>query len=160
MFIIFENIIRNQQMKSFLFTAFAAFMLLIPTMSQAEMHETMKKNAMMKNDMTAPKVIAALFYADWCGSCQILDPNVKKARGKAGLDSTDVLFITFDLTNEKTRHQSVLLANALGMGDYFAQNEGKTGYLVLFNAESKELVKKIKKDMDAGQIADAIKTNI
>jgi thiol-disulfide isomerase/thioredoxin len=111
-------------------------------------------------DGVKPAVYAVAFHADWCGSCKVLAPHVEKARAKADLDNMDVLFVKLDLTDSTTRHQSGLLASALGMGDYYAANDGKTGFMLLVDPATGKEVGKINKDMDASQITALIEKTI
>ena len=114
----------------------------------------------VKGSNSKAALYAVSFHADWCGSCKILEPNVIKARGKADLDNQNVLFVKLDLTNATKRHQSELMAGALGIGDFFAKNNGKTGFVLLVDSASGKVVGKLTKDMDAGQIAKTIKKNL
>ena len=102
-------------------------------------------------------IYAVAFHADWCGSCKILGPNITKARGKADLDNQNVLFVKLDLTNAATRHQSSLMASALGIDDFYKNNAGKTGFVLLIDAKTGETLAKLNKDMDATQIVATIK---
>ncbi len=103
-----------------------------------------------------PKLYGILFYADWCGSCKILDPQIEKARGKADLDNEDVLFVRLDLTDAATRHQASLLASALGIGEFYDANAGKTGFMLLADPATGAELGRLNKDMDSGQITVAI----
>lgn len=107
---------------------------------------------------------AVAFHADWCGSCKIVGPNLVKARGKAGLDEKNVLFVKLDLTNPTTRHQSSLLASAIGLGEYYKENAGKTGYVLLVKSDDdgddSEIVGKLTKDMDANAMIAKITENL
>ena len=109
---------------------------------------------------SAKHIYAVAFHADWCGSCKILDPNMIKARGQADLDNQNVLFVNLDLTNATTRHQSYLMASALGIGDFYKTNAGKTGFVLLVDSKTSDVLGKITKDMDAKQIATTIKQNL
>ena len=105
------------------------------------------------------KITAVAFHADWCGSCQKIGPQLEKARGQADLDNMDVLFVKLDLTNATTRHQSALLASAIGLGDFYKENNGKTGFVLLVN-ENGEHVGKITKEHSSKDIIDLIKSKL
>jgi len=108
----------------------------------------------------SPTLYAVTFHADWCGSCAVLNPEMIKARGKSDLDNQNVLFITLDLTDETTSHQAGLMASALGIGDFYAKNAGKTGFVLLVNAATGEELGRLTKAMDADQIASTINEKI
>lgn len=129
-------------MKTFITRCFLALALLSPQFALADTHEA--------------ELYVVKFHADWCGSCRVLGPNIEKARGKAGLDDNAVLFVTLDLTDTTKRNQAGLLASAIGLGDFYKENNGKTGYALLVDAETGETKGRLTKDMDAGKIIDAI----
>ena len=129
-------------MKQVISVSFALILMLMAPFSMA--------------DAQNPKVLGVLFYADWCGSCRILDPKIEKARGKADLDNQDILFVRLDLTDATSRHQAELLASKLGLGEVYSENAGKTGFMVLFDGSSGKPIARLTKDMDADQIITAI----
>jgi len=98
-----------------------------------------------------PERIAALFYADWCGSCKVLDPKVKEARAELAED-TKTLFVTFDLTDEATRAQSAMLAEALGLDTVYEAHAPKTGYLLVLDAAHKSVLHKVTKTDEVATI--------
>lgn len=112
------------------------------------------------NAGAAPKLMAVQFHADWCGSCAKIEPQLNKARGKADLDNQDVLFVKLDLTNGTTRNQSALLASAIGLGEFYKENNGKTGFVLLVNGSTGEHVGKITKEHDSGKIIDLIESKL
>ena len=97
-------------------------------------------------DIAKPRFLAVTFHADWCGSCLALAPKIEKARAKANLDQTDVLFVKLDLTDDNTTHQASLLAQSLGIGALFEHNNGKTGYVAVIEASSGTIISKITKN--------------
>lgn len=108
-----------------------------------------------------PAVYGVLFYADWCGSCKALDPKITQARQDAKLDTMDILFVTLDLTDDVTKHQASLMAATLGISDVYEGNAGKTGFMLLLNAENGEklsqLTNSLETDVIAVRIQEAVK---
>ncbi|MCI0387850.1 MAG: thioredoxin domain-containing protein [Acidobacteria bacterium] len=90
-----------------------------------------------------PKVLGVLFYADWCGSCKALEPKLDQV--KRGFQGQPILFTRFDLTDDFTNDQSARYAALLGLENYYRENAGKTGYMLLIDAQSKKLLGKITK---------------
>ena len=80
----------------------------------------------------APKIIVVKFHADGCGACKAMGPVFTDLRNK--LDGRPVLFVELDLTNATTRHQSMLLASALGLGRALKEHPG-TGFILLFDEQ-------------------------
>ena len=111
-------------------------------------------------DSGEPEVYGVLFYADWCGSCKILDPAIQKARGQSDLDNDPVLFVRLDLTDATRRYQAGLMASALGLGEFYDRNAGATGFLLLVDAETKEVIKRLTKTMDAKSITEEVRSAI
>ncbi len=94
-------------MKKLVFPALLIMTFILPLQVQAEaaFHKT-------------PELIGVLYYADWCGSCKTLDPQIEKARGKAGLDDMPIVFVRMDLTDKITSAQSAMLASSMGLPKY------------------------------------------
>ncbi len=116
--------------------------------------------ALAANETQEPEVLGVLFYADWCGSCKVLEPEIDKARGKADLDNEAVLFVRLDLTDATRSHQASMLASSLGLGEAFAQKAGATGFMLLVDAETKEVISMVTRKSDAAAIADQVKAAI
>lgn len=91
--------------------------------------------------VATPKIIAIKFHADWCGYCKAMGGVYEEMQAK--FDQQPVLWITLDQTRENGRKQSEYLARALNMSDIWAENGGKTGFILLVNAESREVVGKL-----------------
>ena len=93
-------------------------------------------------ELPKPKIIAVYFYADWCPNCKILSPLLDQARKEGDLDTKAILFVKLNLTDSSTIHQSILLAQGLGIAPYMQQQGSSTGYVALLSADTKkELVR-------------------
>lgn len=101
----------------------------------------------------SPKVIAAKFHADYCGSCKAIAPAYKDAMSEHA--DSDVLFVVMDKTDEATSNQARLMAEALDIERIYAEQK-KTGYVLLIDAKSKEVKGKLLKTHSAKQMAAAI----
>ena len=105
----------------------------------------------------APQILAVKFHGDWCGSCKKMGPVFTDLQNK--LDGLPVLFVTLDLTNNTTRHQSSLMASALGLGRAYVENPG-TGFILLIDSKSRQVVKKLTANMTLKEMAVEIQTLI
>ena len=103
-----------------------------------------------------PDRIAILMYADWCGSCKILDPKLKAVQPE--FERGNILFVRFDLTDDATKHQSRLLAQALGVGELYEKNGGKTGYLAIVDRASGQSIERISKDHSEAEIRASLRS--
>jgi len=89
----------------------------------------------------APKIIAIKFHADWCGFCKAMGSTFEELQAK--FDTLPVLYLVLDHTREYNRKQSAYLAYALDLADVWAEFGGKTGFILLINAKTKQVVTKL-----------------
>ena len=105
-------------------------------------------------DDDAPAIIAVKFHADWCGYCKAMGPVFEELQAK--YDKQPVLYVTFDQTREFNRQQSQYLAATMGLDDAWTQHGGKTGFILLIDAASKKVVKRLNHEMTLKQIGAAM----
>jgi len=101
-------------------------------------------------EVDGPAVIGALFYSDTCGSCKVLDPKITAARET--MADSPVLFVTFDHSNEATKNQAILLADRLGLEEIYASQKKASGFLLLIDAKTGEVIETITKSASAADI--------
>ena len=94
-------------------------------------------------DLAEPQKIAVYFYADWCANCKVLSPKLEEVKTENDLLKSETLFVKMDLTDKARIHQSILLAQALGIGDFLKQQGSATGYVAVLDAKSHEEVARI-----------------
>ncbi|MEW6213288.1 MAG: thioredoxin family protein [Acidobacteriota bacterium] len=97
-----------------------------------------------------PGLLAVLFYADWCNSCKILEPKLNQV--KREFQDKSVLFTRFDLTDDFTKDQSAHFAALIGLENFYRESEGKTGFMLLIDGQSKKLLGKITKEKSPDEI--------
>lgn len=133
-------------MKSLILSFFLMLVAIAP--SHADNH------AMKKAEADKPTIIAIKYHADWCGSCQILGPAMKEAMAMD--DFPAVTSITFDMTDDTTKESSAALAASNALSDFYNPS-GKTGYVLLIDAQTKTPLAKITKANDAAAITAVVK---
>jgi len=102
---------------------------------------------------TAPDLLVVKFHADWCGSCRALGPAITDLTNK--LDGQAVLFTELDFTNNSKKHQSILLASALGLDEVVANNKG-TGFILVIDSKTKEISAKLDKTQSVKEMSKII----
>ncbi len=105
---------------------------------------------------TTDGIYAVSFHADWCPGCKILAPKMGEVKSSGELDGKNILFIKFNVTDKKTTHQSMLHAEALGLGELFKKNAGKTGFILLLDPKTHEILGKITHEMEVEKIKSTI----
>jgi hypothetical protein len=106
--------------------------------------------------LAVPKIIAVYVYADWCPNCKILSPALEQARIHGALDQKPVLFVTLNLTDKPHIQQSILLASALGIGEFLRAQGSATGYVAILDATTKREVTRFDRSSSAEQIETII----
>jgi len=134
----------NHSILSFL----ALFVLIMPQASMAEN----KHNEIVE----APQTMIVKFYADWCGSCKVMQPELDKFLESTKDKST--LYVHFDLTDEQTRQKSAYLAHSLGLENIYKEHAAKTGFALLIDSASKTPEGKITKDMSSEEMLAMLDT--
>ncbi len=102
------------------------------------------------------RLAAVLVYADWCGSCKVLDPKVKEAQAAELGDG--ISFITLDYTARDADAFFAAADNA-GVGEAVRAELGdtvKTGVLLLVDVDDKRVVGKVLKTMSVEEIVAAL----
>ncbi len=112
------------------------------------------------NKAVVTKTKAVLIYADWCGSCKILDPQIEKARAMGHIPGLE--FVVLDYTT-KDDANFYAQAETAGVGQAvrtYLDGTVKTGQLVLVDVDDNKVIKKIDKTFEAPQIITALKEAI
>ncbi len=100
-----------------------------------------------------PRLVAARFTAAWCSQCRILEPrldDVWPAYEDANLER-----VRFDFTLPPRRGAMRQRAVEAGIEDLYSQHEGRTGFLVLLDRETGEVLEMITTEHDRDAISAA-----
>ena len=77
-------------------------------------------------------VIAVMFYSNWCGACQILDPRIEAVKPAFADHAVD--FVKFDFSYAMVRGKALEeQAMAKGLPNIYAKNKGRTGFMLLID---------------------------
>lgn len=109
---------------------------------------------MVKTAETAPEIIAVKFHADWCGSCKAMGSVFEELQAK--YDTKPVLYVTLDHTRDFNRQQSKYMAQALGLEKIGMEHGGKTGFILLIDGKSLEVVGKLTREHNLKQMGAAL----
>ena len=90
------------------------------------------------------QVIAIKMHADWCGSCKAIGTSFEELQEK--FDTKPVLYVTLDHTRDYQRQQSLFLLQGLGLDQSLASHAGKTGFILLVDADSKQVLAKLTRE--------------
>lgn len=101
----------------------------------------------------SPKVIAINFYADWCPGCKALKPKLEEAMKDAA--GQPCLNVKLDQTDKDSKQAQYMLA-ALGLGDLWKENAGKTGFVLLVDTKTKKVVNKITYNQEVKDIKSSL----
>jgi len=131
----------------------------VNTSSVTETAKTVNDHAAMET-----KTKAVLIYADWCGSCKVLDPKIEAVKASFGDAGTmpGLEFVTLNYT-DKNVENFYAQAEAAGVTDAvkaFLDGTVKTGQLLLVDMDDQTVVGKVTKTFEAAEIMTALKDAI
>jgi len=106
-------------------------------------------------NVDSPKLMVVKFHADWCKSCRLMGPVFEDLQDK--IDGSAVLFVKLDFTNNQTKHQAKMLGTGLGIGAVLKKNQRRTGFILIIDATTKKVLKKLTKDDDIYAMETQIK---
>ncbi len=84
-----------------------------------------------------PEIVAATFSSAWCSSCKVLEPRLSKVI--PAFADQPVKFVKLDFTLGQ-REQIEEQARAEGLGDVYPRFKGATGFTLLVDRETGEIV--------------------
>ena len=117
-----------------------------------------KKSKMEAADVqTEAQPKAVLIYADWCGSCQILDPRIKSVKESGGFENVDYVVLDYTARDEDAFYKAAKKAGVKkAVHAAFDGKSVKTGQLFLINAEGTEILATVTRKHSEEDIAEAV----
>jgi len=104
---------------------------------------------------------AVLVYADWCGSCKVLDPKIKAVQSME--NGAELEYVTLDYTNKNLK-DFFSQAKASDVGSaieaYFPDGKIKTGQLLLVDVDDQKVIGTVTKSLEASEIMETIRDAI
>lgn len=100
-----------------------------------------------------PEIVAATFASSWCSACKVLKPKLAKVI--PGFANDPVAFVEFDFTfgpRDETRAE----ADKYGIGDLYERNKGATGFTVLVDYDSGEILDTLTMNFSENAMKSAI----
>lgn len=114
-----------------------------------------------------PRVIAVKFWHVTCPACKTLDPRYADVIDNSGpegreeyFDDSEVLFVTLDMSTALSRQQAALLASALGVRDVYDEVFGSSGFVVLFDARTKQRLGRLTAVQETNEMRSSIRDAI
>ncbi|MEM9083592.1 MAG: thioredoxin domain-containing protein [Planctomycetota bacterium] len=111
-----------------------------------------------QDELASADLIAVKFHADWCGHCKAVSGYWDDLQETFAED--DVLFLTFDVTNDSTKHQTEMLATLTGQDDIWADHKGKNGFMVVIDANTGEILEKLTSRDTVATATSAVRKHI
>ena len=104
------------------------------------------------------RIAAVLSYADWCASCQVLDPKLEEARASGPIEG--VRFVTLDYT-DRVADNYFAQADEAGVGpvvrDHF-RGGVRTGMLLLIDLNDGEVVGDLRRSATVEDIKTTLRS--
>jgi len=83
------------------------------------------------------QIVLVAMHADWCATCQRLEPSLDEAAEQ--LSNRSVAVVKADLTNRRFPEGETKLAE-MGLTDLYERNKGKTGLIYILDGTTGELL--------------------
>ena len=123
--------------------------------SFATQPENMEQETTATAETEDIKLIAVRMYADWCGYCKTLDAKLEDI--KPEFEGSGILFTYFDLTDEYQHSQTRLMAERMNLSRIYEAFGDRTGFMVLVNPETGEVLKEINSEPEPDAIREMLR---
>lgn len=101
----------------------------------------------------SPRLVAAVFRSAWCGQCRILDPRIEDVRREFAGEPIGWVEFDFTLGARRGLRQR---AEAEGIAEIYDRLAGRSGFLVLMDRQSGQVIEIVTARYGRPQIRDAL----
>lgn len=143
-------------MKKLLIASVAA-LALTACGNAAESGSAVKEAVSKTEAVVDAKTKAVLVYADWCSSCKVLDPAVKKVKTMGPLPGVEFVVLDYTDKNDANFYAQAEAAGVETAVRTFLDGKVKTGQLLLVDVDDAKVINKITKADGAPVILNKIK---
>lgn len=113
--------------------------LTVPPWLRSQRSQAAENVPMVATANQEQPVTAAMFYSNWCGACQILDPKIEAVKPDFAGHKVD--FVKFDFSYALMRGKALQkLADDKGLSDIYAKNKGRTGFMLLIDPANEKIL--------------------
>lgn len=110
--------------------------------------------AIERDNADKQEVYVLKFHADWCGHCKKMTPVYNDMVER--FESKPVGFAILDVTDKSDHAKAEAKMKELGLENIWKQNKGRNGFILLVDADTKKLIKKLNSSTSKEQAAKAL----
>lgn len=103
----------------------------------------------------SPEVIMVVFHADWCPNCKTLGPKMMKEVFPE-IKAEPYLLVKLDLTDRES-NQAEYMLSTLGLGNLWEEYGRKTGFALLVDTQTKEVLHTFTANTTSAEMVKGIK---
>ncbi len=101
-------------------------------------------------------LLVVKFHADWCASCIEMGPTFENVQTRF-VNNNSINFIKLDFTNKETTERATKIGDELGITSILVQNNRKTGFALIIDKQTKEVLFKLTKNDNVDVMEQKIK---
>jgi thiol-disulfide isomerase/thioredoxin len=101
----------------------------------------------------ASKPFVVKIHADWCGTCQKLNPTLEALRQRTG---DDARIVVLDVTDRESLARATAEADRLRVRAFFDADKSKTGTVGILDGVTREVVSVLKGETDVAKYEAAL----
>ncbi len=133
-------------------------MALAGNSTPAEACDGCATHAQAQAPIESTQLLVVKFHADWCGSCVKLDSPLQDLQ--ATFSDQPIDFVRLDLTDDTSRAVAKEKVGRLGLDEIFASYGSKTGFALLIDAESGEVLGELRASQELEAMRGQVESSL